>query len=63
MGTNSESARVFKRKEKTKINMAARRLSQVTKYRNPTCDWMIKIVKINKLYLNSLIVSIVNRVS
>ena len=20
----------------------------------PTCDWMIKIVKVNKLYLNSL---------
>ena len=29
----------------------------------PTCDWMIKIVKVNKLYLNSLLVSIVNRVS
>ena len=28
-----------------------------------TCDWMIKIVKVNKLYLNSLLVSIVNRVS
>ena len=26
----------------------------------PTCDWMIKIVKVNKLYLNSLLVSIVN---
>ena len=24
----------------------------------PTCDWMIKIVKVNKLYLNSLLVSI-----
>ena len=29
----------------------------------PTCDWMIKIVKVDKLYLNSLLVSIVNRVS
>ena len=29
----------------------------------PTCDWMIKIVKANKLYLNSLLVSIINRVS
>ena len=29
----------------------------------PTCDWMIKIIKVNKLYLNSLLVSIVNRVS
>ena len=29
----------------------------------PTCDWMIKIVKVNKLYFNSLLVSIVNRVS
>ena len=28
----------------------------------PTCDWMIKIVKVHKLYLNSLHVSIVNRV-
>ena len=28
-----------------------------------TCNWMIKIVKVNKLYLNSLLVSIVNRVS
>ena len=27
----------------------------------PTCDWMIKIVKVNKLYFNSLLVSIVNR--
>ena len=27
------------------------------------CDWMIKIVKVNKLYLNSLLVSIVNCVS
>ena len=25
----------------------------------PTYDWMIKIVKVNKLYLNSLLVSIV----
>ena len=24
----------------------------------PICDWMIKIVKVNKLYLNSLLVSI-----
>ena len=29
----------------------------------PTCDWMIKIVKVDKLCLNSLLVSIVNRVS
>ena len=29
----------------------------------PTCDWMIKIVKVNNLYLNSLLVSMVNRVS
>ena len=29
----------------------------------PICDWMIKIIKVNKLYLNSLLVSIVNRVS
>ena len=29
MGTNGASARVFKRKEKTKINMAARLLSQI----------------------------------
>ena len=29
----------------------------------PICDWMIKLVKVNKLYLNSLLVSIVNRVS
>ena len=29
----------------------------------PTCDWMIKIVKVNHLYLNSLLVSMVNRVS
>ena len=29
----------------------------------PTCDWMIKIVKVNDLYLNSLHVSMVNRVS
>ena len=29
----------------------------------PTCDWMIKIAKANKLYRNSLLVSIVNRVS
>ena len=29
----------------------------------PTCDWMIKIVKVNKLYFNSLLVSIVYRVS
>ena len=29
----------------------------------PTCDWMIKIVKVNNLYLNSLHVSMVNRVS
>ena len=29
----------------------------------PTCDWMIKIVKINNLYLNSLLVSMVNRAS
>ena len=29
----------------------------------PTCNWMIKIVKVYKLYLNSLLVSIVNRVS
>ena len=28
----------------------------------PTCDWMIKIVKVNKLYFNSLLVSVVNRV-
>ena len=28
----------------------------------PTCDWVIKIIKVNKLYLNSLLVSIVNRV-
>ena len=28
-----------------------------------TCDWMIKIIKVNKLYLNSLLVSIVNRMS
>ena len=28
----------------------------------PTCDWMIKIVKVNKLYFNFLLVSIVNRV-
>ena len=27
----------------------------------PTCDWMIKIVKVNKLYYNSLFLSIVNR--
>ena len=26
-------------------------------------NWMIKIVKVNKLYLDSLLVSIVNRVS
>ena len=24
----------------------------------PICDWMIKVVKVNKLYLNSLLVSI-----
>ena len=29
----------------------------------PTCDWMIKMVKVNNLYLNSLLVSMVNRVS
>ena len=29
----------------------------------PTCDWMIKIVKVNKLDLNSLLKGIVNRVS
>ena len=29
----------------------------------PTYDWMIKIVKVNKLYRNSLIMSTVNRVS
>ena len=29
----------------------------------PTCDWMIKIVKVNKLYLNSLLVGIVNSMS
>ena len=29
----------------------------------PTCDLMIKIIKVNRLYLNSLLVSIVNRVS
>ena len=29
----------------------------------PTCNWVIKIVKVNKLYLNYLLVSIVNRVS
>ena len=29
----------------------------------PTCDWMIKIVKVKKLHLNSLLVNIVNRVS
>ena len=29
----------------------------------PTCDWMIKIVKVNKLDLNSLLMGIVNRVS
>ena len=29
----------------------------------PTCDWMIKIVKVNNLYLISLHVSMVNRVS
>ena len=29
----------------------------------PTCDWMIRIVKVNNLYLNSLHVSMVNRVS
>ena len=29
----------------------------------PSCDWMIKIVKVNNLYLNSLHVSMVNRVS
>ena len=29
----------------------------------PTCGWMIKIVKVNNLYLNSLHVSMVNRVS
>ena len=29
----------------------------------PTYNWMIKIVKVNKLYLNSLLVSIVNGVS
>ena len=28
-----------------------------------TCDWMIKIVQVNNLYLNSLLVSAVNRVS
>ena len=28
-----------------------------------TCDWMIKIIKVNKLYLNSLLVSIVNSMS
>ena len=29
----------------------------------PTCDWMIKILKVNKLYLNSLLASTLNRVS
>ena len=29
----------------------------------PTCDWMIKIVKVNDLHLNSLHVSMVNRMS
>ena len=29
----------------------------------PTCDWMIKIVKVNKLYFISLLVNIVDRVS
>ena len=28
----------------------------------PTCDWMIKLVKVNKLYFNPLLLSIVNRV-
>ena len=28
---------------------------------DPACDWMIKIVKVNKLYFNSLLMSIVNR--
>ena len=28
----------------------------------PTCDWMIKIVKINNLYLNAFLVSMINRV-
>ena len=27
----------------------------------PTRDWIIKIAKVNKLHLNSLLVSIVNR--
>ena len=29
----------------------------------PTCDWMIKIVKINNLYLNAFLVSMIKRVS
>ena len=29
----------------------------------PTCYWMIKIVKVNKLYLSYLLVSIVNHMS
>ena len=29
----------------------------------PTCDWMIKIVKVDNLYLNAFLVSMINRVS
>ena len=39
-------------------------IKQATKYRNGSDLWLDdKIVKVNKLYLNSLLVSIVNRVS
>ena len=38
-------------------------IKQATKYRNGSDLWLDdKIVKVNKLYLNSLLVSIVNRV-
>ena len=52
-----------------KTMLSKLRQSQLTHLRlntgmAPTCDWMIKIVvKVNNLYLNSLLVSMVNRVS
>ena len=48
------------------INMASLVSGQVTKYRNGSDLWLDDkklIVKVNNLYLNSLLVSVVNRVS
>ena len=50
-------------KNKTLIDANCMRNKRLNTGMAPTCDWMIKMVKVNNLYLNSLLVSMVNRVS